>query len=185
MHEDAQLDPSDEERAWIAPLLPPPSERGRPRTTDLWEVLNALMFMGRTACQWRNLSRCFPPVSTVQEYTWRNEGLFEQGGDMLRGLLRRISGRSEEPGVIDSQRVKTAEYLGRDAGKKINGRKRHVVVDTDGLPPVQRVHEASIQDRDGTVPLIRELADKFPMRSLGPMADTRVRNCGPDCPRRA
>ena len=102
MHEHAQFDPSDEEWAWFAPPLLPRSERGRPRTTDPRE---ALVLDGRDGMS----VYCFPPVSTIQDCTWRSEGPFECIGEMFRGFLRRISGGSEELGAIDSQSVKTAE----------------------------------------------------------------------------
>ena len=83
---------------------------------------------------------------------------------MFRGFLRRLSGLrgKQSTVVIDSHRVNTAEESVHDLDKKINGRKRHVIVDTDGLPSVQRVHEASVQDRDGAVLLIREFIENFP-----------------------
>ena len=156
IHEDVQSDPSDEERAWVEPLLPPPSERGRPRNRGL---------AGSIRQDVRDeyglpVYILFPPVFTVRSYffKWRDRKFF---GNVFRGLLHRLSGHCEKPGAIDSQSFKTAEDRGHDADKKIEGRKQHMIVDVE-RPSVQRIHEASVQDRDGAVPLIRELAERFP-----------------------
>jgi transposase len=112
------------------------------------------------ACQWRQLPKEFPPYSTVQRffYRWRDDGLWRKINHDLLMRVREASGRAASPsaGVIDSQSVKTTEAggpKGYDAGKKINGRKRHLLTDTLGLPVAAVVHPADIQDRDGA-PLV-------------------------------
>jgi transposase len=153
-------DVTDEEWALIEAMLPPPKRFGRPRTTDLREVVNALFYMLTTGCQWRQLPKEFPPYSTVQRffYDWREEGLWQKINHDLLMRVREASGREPSPsaGVIDSQSVKTTEAggpRGYDAGKKIKGRKRHLLTDTLGLPVSAVVHPADIQDRDGA-PLV-------------------------------
>lgn len=157
-------DVTDEEWALIEAELPPAKTLGRPRTTALRAVINALLYMLTTGCQWRQLPKEFPPYSTVQRffYRWRDDGLWQRLNHDLLMRVREASGREASPsaGVIDSQSVKTSEAggpRGYDAGKKINGRKRHLLTDTLGLPVAAVVHPADIQDRDGA-PLVLAVA---------------------------
>lgn len=162
-------DVSDDEYGLIEPLLPPAKHGGRKRTTDLREVLNAILYLVRTGCQWRMLPKEFPPRSTVYGYFRRfwQEGIGHRIWMVLLMQTREQAFKEASPtaGVVDSQSVKTTEaggLRGDDAGKKINGRKRHLVTDTLGLPLNLAVHPASIQDRDGLALACRWIKRQFP-----------------------
>lgn len=162
-------DLTDAEWSVIEPLMPSPRYLGRPRKTDLREVVNALLYIASSGGAWRLLPTDFPPFSTVQKYfyRWRDEGLLRTINNTLVMLAREQAGRQPSPtaGVIDSQSVRTTEsggIRGFDAGKKINGRKRHIVVDTLGLMVGLVIHSAGIQDRDGAPDVLKTILKRWP-----------------------
>jgi putative transposase len=178
----------------IAPLLPPPRRLGRPRKRDLRAVIDAILYLLATGCQWRFLPREFPPRSTVQGYfyRWRDDGTWQRINACLVARARQALGRRATPsaGIIDSQSVPTTESggpRGVDAGKRIKGRKRHIVTDTEGFLLALRVHEANIQDPHGAVPLLRALRRACPeLRHVfadrvyrGPQLLGALADCGP------
>jgi putative transposase len=154
-------DLTDAEWQLIHYCFPKPSKTGRPRKHSYRELLNAMFYAVRTACQWRNLPKDFAPWRTVYHYlrVWKHTGLWEQIHTHLREHLRQVEGRQRQAtaGIIDSQSVKSTEcsdQRGYDAGKKVNGRKRHVLVDTLGLVLLVLVLPANIQDRDAARQLL-------------------------------
>lgn len=162
-------DLTDREWGLIARFMPPANRLGRPRTADLREVVNAILYIATTGCQWAMLPRDLPPYSTVQRYfyDWRDSGLLETIRFTLAMETRELEGRQAQPtaGVIDSQTVKSTEsggIRGYDAGKKINGRKRHAVVDTIGLLFGLVVHAADVQDRDGAPAVLASIRKSCP-----------------------
>jgi transposase len=168
----------------IAPYMPCKNRCGRPRVTAMRALVNSIFFIAQSGCQWRLLPKEFPPYTTVQRYfyRWRDDGTWQKINHHLVMMAREADGREASPtaGVIDSQSIKTTEAggpRGFDAGKKIKGRKRHLLTDTAGFLIAGIVHEASVQDRDGAPALLQLIRSAFPGYVMSsPMVATPVRN---------
>ena len=143
----------------------------RKRKHSLREMINAILYITKSGCQWRMLPKEFGPWQTVYFYfrKWKLEGMFEELMHLLRGLVRKACGKAISPsvGLIDSRSVRTSHHIdsseyGIDGGKKVKGRKEHIIVDTLGLPMSVKVHAANIHDSVGAIEPIKQLQYIFP-----------------------
>jgi putative transposase len=167
---DYPSDLTDAQFAILEPLLPPAKPGGRPRSVNLHDVVDAILYVNRTGCQWRALPKDYPPWSTAYDYfrKWRRQGTWEALNEALRPRVRVRAGRNRSPrtAYVDSQSVKAGGCggaAGYDAGKKITGRKRHLVVDSLGLLLAVMVTAASVPDARAAADLIGGLPmDRLP-----------------------
>jgi putative transposase len=167
-------DVTDQEWAILEPLIPAAKPGGRPQEIDRREIVNGVLYVLRSGCPWRMLPHDLPNWSTVYLYfrEWKQAGVWEQVNAALRREVRVSLGRDPEPSaaIVDSQSIKTSsvrgDARGYDGGKKVQGRKRHLLVDTLGLLIAVKVLAADIADREGAMVLLGSLIGKLPRLQL-------------------
>jgi len=176
-------DLTDEQWALIEPLLPPARHGGRPRTVDLRQVVNTIFYLNKTGCQWAMLPSDLAKRSTTNDYftAWKTDGTWQKILDALRRQVRVAAGREPEPqkAAIDSQTVKGSEAggaRGYDGGKKVNGRKRHLIVDSLGLLLVVLVTAANLDDGTTAPEVLRKLTPEHRRRLDEVRGDRKYNN---------
>jgi putative transposase len=176
-------DLTDAQWALLEPWIPPARPGGRPRKSNMREVINAIFYFTREGCRWRALPHEFPPWKTVYNYyqAWTRDGTWDQFLLALRRRVRQAAGRDPHPRAasIDSQSVRTAgggEQVGTDGGKKVRGRKRHIVVDTMGLLLAVVLTAANVDDAQAAQELFAQMpGTDFPRLEVV-QADTKYHN---------
>jgi putative transposase len=170
-----QSDLSDKEWRFVRPLVPKPKPGGRPTCWSRRSLLNGIFYLLRSGCTWRMMPREYPPWQTLYRYfrAWQHSGVWERINARLRERLRVAAGKNSTPSgaVMDSQSIRTTErggVRGYDGNKKVNGRKRHLLVDTNGFLLKVVVHQANMQDRTGARLLLKTLIPEAECTPLFP-----------------